>query len=52
MAYLYRKRGYRYVAYRTPNSRKRESLKTRQRAEAKQALSRFVRREEAGGGPS
>jgi len=48
MAYLYRKRGYWYVGYRTPNGWKRESLKTRQKGEARQALSRFIRREEAG----
>ena len=45
MAYLYRKRGHWYVAYRTPEGWKRKSLKTKKKAEAEQALPRFRRRE-------
>lgn len=51
MAYLYRKRGYWYVAYRTPEGWKRKSLKTKKKGEAEGALPQFRRRETAEDAP-
>jgi hypothetical protein len=47
MAYLYRKRGFWYVAYRTPQGWKRTSLQTTSRAEARAQLPAFCLREDA-----
>ena len=47
MACVYRKRGYWYVAYRTPSGWKRESLRTRKKRAAEKALPRFQRIEDS-----
>jgi hypothetical protein len=41
MAYLYRKRGFWYVAYRTPDGWRRESMKTKKKGIAETRLPRF-----------
>lgn len=47
MAYVYRKRGYWYVAYRTPSGWRRESLRTKKKRAAEKALPRFQRIEDS-----
>lgn len=51
MAYLYKKRGFWYVAYRTPQGWKRTSLQTTRRAEARASLPAYCLREEAPAAP-